>query len=158
MGEVVRGTLADAKPGLDVGNREVFLLVEIVDCFHSQSSINKEYGKQKHCAGLRPTQCQNGCSSNPIIVSSDSLLPERAKKDILMLRCGVIPLCGRYERLRRCSGAATPGHCRILLSKWIILYKEPYVKSFFQIFILLVYFFSIKKMLRCFMLLKRKRK
>lgn len=58
-----------------------------------------------------------------------------------MLRCGVIPLCGRYERLRRCSGAATPGHCRILLSKWIILYKAPYVKNFFFFFIFGVFLF-----------------
>lgn len=64
----------------------------------------------------------------PSIAESDSLLKVCTKEGIMIMRCGAIPLCGRVGRLRRCSGAATPGHCRILFSEHIITYKAPCVK------------------------------
>ena len=61
---------------------------------------------------------------------SDSLLPERRKKTILILRCGAIPLCGRLGRLRRHGGGGAPSCCRILFSVYSIAYKVPYVNTF----------------------------
>ena len=57
---------------------------------------------------------RESCAAGSVLFSSH--LREKRKESILSLRCGVIPLCGRLGRLRRCTGAATPVHRRILFS------------------------------------------